>query len=228
MAARIDWIPVRNHVKLHTQSTATKTYVDGKFGDFGINGKGAEWVNNVFKVKWLTLDNAYKAWDSEGERTPAKIAALQDAERDFIPAYRELYMGFLKNNPNVTDSDLVEMGLPKRKVNPPTPAPVPTTYPIAKIDISLVSRLTISYVDSHTGKKGKPKGVAGAVIHWAILPAPPKDYAELYNSVLHTNSPLVLDFTEEQRDKTVYFRFAWQNVRGEKGAYGEIVSARVP
>jgi hypothetical protein len=220
-----DWLPT-THEALYDKSLITKNYAEGHLGDIGA-GKTAEWINSDFKVKWQAFANAFLAWQNPATRTPVIIAMLQETEKAFRPAYREFYR-YVKNNPVVTDDMLVAMALPLRSDNKPTPAPVPTSYPIAKIDIGTVSRLTVSYVDSHTGKKGKPRGVAGAVIHWAILPAPPVDYAEMFHSVLNTNSPLILDFAEEERDKTVYFRLAWQNVRGEKGAYSDIVSARVP
>ncbi|MDR0873790.1 MAG: hypothetical protein LBN27_10070 [Prevotellaceae bacterium] len=225
MATNNDWLPT-SHEALYDKGLQTKSYAEGHLGDIGA-GKTAEWINSDFKVKWQDFANAFLAWQNPSQRTPQKVAALREKEYAFKTAYREFYR-YVKNNPVVTDEMLVAMGFPPHSDNKPTPAPVPTSYPIAKIDIGTVSRLTVHYADSATGKKGKPQGVAGAVIHWAILPAPPTDYAELFHSVLNTNSPLVLDFAEEERDRIAYFRLAWQNVRGEKGAYGEIVSARIP
>jgi hypothetical protein len=46
--------------------------------------------------------------------------------------------------------------------------------------------------------------------------------------VLATRTPHILEFTEEERGKTVYVAICWQNEKGEKGPWSEIESAIVP
>jgi hypothetical protein len=74
----------------------------------------------------------------------------------------------------------------------------------------------------------KPYGVNGAVIVYAVLDAPPADVSALTRSVLATRTPHILEFTEEERGKTVYVAICWQNEKGEKGPWSEIESAIVP
>jgi hypothetical protein len=76
--------------------------------------------------------------------------------------------------------------------------------------------------------KAKPYGVNGAVIAYAVLDAPPADVSALTRSVPATRTPHVLEFTEEERGKTVYVAICWQNEKGEKGPWSEIESAIVP
>lgn len=45
----------------------------------------------------------------------------------------------------------------------------------------------------------------------------------LKNSPAHT-----LTFDENQRGKTVYFALRWENTRGEKGPWSQIVSSIIP
>ncbi|MDR0751261.1 MAG: hypothetical protein LBF12_01545, partial [Christensenellaceae bacterium] len=68
----------------------------------------------------------------------------------------------------------------------------------------------------------------GAVIAYAVLDAPPADVSALIRSVLATRTPHILEFTEEERGKTVYVAICWQNEKGERGPWSEIESAIVP
>jgi hypothetical protein len=58
--------------------------------------------------------------------------------------------------------------------------------------------------------------------------APPADHNALTRSVLATRTPHTFEFTEEERGKTVYMAACWQNEKGQKGPWSEIVSAIVP
>jgi hypothetical protein len=46
--------------------------------------------------------------------------------------------------------------------------------------------------------------------------------------VFDTNSPLDIEFTEEDRGKVVWFAVRWENTRGEKGPWSEIYFAIIP
>ncbi|MDR0873624.1 MAG: hypothetical protein LBN27_09220 [Prevotellaceae bacterium] len=221
-----EWIN-RTYEGLYEQTLQTRNYLDGNFGKFGVEGTSAAWVNNVFKPAQTNYGNAVLAWQNEAERTPAKITTLHTTHDALVPLYRELNK-MLRGLPTVTDTDLQEMALPKRSASGHTPVPVPASYPVASIDIGTIRHLTLHYTDSHTGKRGKPHGVAGAVIRWAILPEPPIDVEDLRNSILDTATPFSLDFREDERHQTVYFCLAWQNTRGERGVWGEIIRAIIP
>jgi hypothetical protein len=62
----------------------------------------------------------------------------------------------------------------------------------------------------------------------SLLDAPPADISALSRSVLATRTPHILEFTEEERAKTVYIAVCWQNEKGERGPFSEIESAIVP
>jgi hypothetical protein len=226
MSAAADWLQ-HNNEALHKQSILTYEYLDSRLEQFGITGTLADRITGVFATKHRKFDDAFAAWNNPATRTRAVTATFEDAKADFIPAYRELY-GFLKHNPNVTNEDLLKMGLPARSTDRPTPAPVPATYPALTVTPEGIRRIKAQYHDNYTLKKAKPKGVAGAVIKWAVLPAAPASVAELTNSALDTKTPHIFNFDEEQRGKTVYIAAAWQNTRGEMGAWSEIASAIIP
>lgn len=222
----MEWVR-KSFEGLYDQTTATVKYLDGKFGDFGINGTSAAWINNVFKPAQTTYVNAFLAWQNDADRTPAKITTLHTAREELVPLYRELNR-MLRGLPTVSDTDLQKMALPKRPAGSRTPAPVPTSFPVVSVDIGTIRRLVFHFTDSVTGKRGRPRGVAGAVVRWAMLSEAPRGVEDLLNSALDTATPFTLDFSEEDRHKTLYICMSWQNTRGEQGPWGEIVSAVIP
>jgi hypothetical protein len=133
----------------------------------------------------------------------------------------------LEHNPRVSVEDLKAMGI---AIPDPTntPAPVATTYPVYTTDSSVIRFLKLHFHDQNSLHKGKPRGQHGAEIRWAILASPPVNVNDLTRSAFDTSSPFTLEFDEADRGKTVHFCMRWENTRGEKGPWGEIVSAIIP
>ena len=110
-----------------------------------------------------------------------------------------------------------------------TPAPIADTYPDYDVNTGTIRRLTVHFYDQGQKKsKAKPEGQHGAEIRWAILGSPPTKIDDLVHSSFDTRTPFTLQFDEDQRGKTVYFCLCWENTRGEKGPWSEIVSAIIP
>jgi hypothetical protein len=187
-----------------------------------------QWLDTEFQPKYNFFVATFNAWLNPSERTQNKIIKLAEAEEAFKPAYRKLYTGFLKNNPLVTDDDLNSMDLPKHSSGR-HPSPVATEAPDADVDSSTIGRLTIHFFERGSNhKKGKPVGQHGAEIRWALLTTPPARWDELVHSEIDTNSPFTLQFEHDQRGQTVYFALRWENTRGEKGPWSDILSAIIP
>jgi hypothetical protein len=149
-----------------------------------------------------------------------KAVAVSKTIRDFVNT-------FLRFNRAVTDDDRVQLGLNVPDVKP-TPAPVPATYPDVDPDSSVIMRITLHYRDKGSSSRAKPAGVHGAEIRWAILDAPPAETDDLLHFDFSTHTPHTFEFKESERGKTVYFRLCWENTRGQKGPWSEIISAIIP
>ena len=221
-----DWLK-RSHEELCKQSAQTLTYLEGKFGDWGINGKSAEWINTVVKPAYNDNWNAFLAWENQSERTPSKTAALKRTEAVFIPLYRELYK-FLTGNPLVLDEDLLKMDMPERRSGKRTAVPVPTTVPLATIKTPSPAVVEIHFKDSGAERKAKPDGVHGVEIAWLKSDTPPSKWSELTNSAFDTKTPYTFTFENNERGERVYFALRWENTRGEKGHWSEIYEAVIP
>jgi hypothetical protein len=228
MAKSVDWLQ-RNHESLYNQAKATVGHLtDQVLNRVGITGPILAWYNGEFIPKNNAFNLAFEDWLNPADRTPAKTATLKTAENEFKPVYRKLYTGYLKNNPLVTDTDLVEMGLPKRFSGVKTPPTPPTSVIEATVDTSVPATLIVHYRDKNDRGTAKPKNVRGTELKWIILDIPPTDWAQLLNSEFDTRTPIKLVFSGNQRGKTVYFALRWENNVGDKGPWSEIYSAIIP
>jgi hypothetical protein len=155
------------------------------------------------------------------------IVAEKEAARKVLMAKIRDLVSFRLKNPVITDAQRVAMGLHIHDTTP-TNIPVPTTRPELDIEVLDFRRLKILFHDMGSANKARPYGTNGAVIAYAVLDAPPADPDVLTHTVLATRTPHTLEFTEEQRGKTVYVAICWQNEKGQRGPWSEIENAIVP
>jgi hypothetical protein len=159
-----------------------------------------------------------------GPATRDKNVARKSLEKSLRQAIRE----YLTNNHLLTDTDRESLGLPVYKTGR-TPAPVAKFAPDVEVDTSVIGRLIIYFFEKGgRHKKKKPAGQHCAELVWIISDVPPARWDELIHSVIDTNSPLELTFENDRRGKTVYFAVRWENTRGEKGPWSEIMNAIIP
>ncbi|GHU24388.1 hypothetical protein FACS1894164_10880 [Spirochaetia bacterium] len=146
--------------------------------------------------------------------------ALESTMRAFVQEY-------ITYSSTVTDDDRIKLGTPiHNKIR--TPVPPPSTIPEFEVDTSILQHLRIYFRDQGTKKRGKPYGVAGAEIRWDIRETPTLNQEELTHSEFSTSSPYTLEFSGNDRGKMVYFALRWQNGKGQKGAWSEILNAVIP
>jgi hypothetical protein len=222
-----DWIS-KSHEGRHNQAKQTMTYLSQssnltRMGLTGFQG----WITNTLQAVYGAFTAAFESWRNPAERTPVKTAALKTAENAFIPVYRHLYNGILKDNPLVTDADLVAMGLPERGDGERHPAPVPETSPAATAKTPEAGIVEIHFRDSSVdnSSRAKPFGVHGAEIGWVVSDTPPVNWSQLVHSSFDTASPFRLSFEGEDRGRRLYFALRWENTRGQKGPWSDIQDA---
>jgi hypothetical protein len=229
MTEHQDWLP-RNHEALFDQANQTFNYLllpanRDRMGFASTTPQG-QWLNAQLPNR-VAYTAAYNNWFDPSERTPNKTIKLTEAEEAFKPMYRELYTGFLKNNPLVTDEDLNSMGLPQRSTGGRHPAPIATTVPWTKAITALLRHVSFDYGGSETSK-AKPAGQHGMELIWEIAPEKPHSIHGLTHSAFDTHTPITLEFEEEERGKTLWYAVRWENTRGEKGPWSEIMSVVIP
>ncbi|MDR2516217.1 MAG: hypothetical protein LBC88_02415 [Spirochaetaceae bacterium] len=144
---------------------------------------------------------------------------------DFIGiAYNKAYVAY---NPAVTDADKERMGLPLHDTTR-TSVPPPSTIPELELDSSILRQVIVHFRDAGSGSRGKPPGVHGIELRWSLRASPPASVEDLANSAFDTATPYTFRFDEPERGKALYLCPRWENNKGEKGPWGEIVKAIVP
>jgi hypothetical protein len=231
MSTDKDWMK-RPHKDLHDQANQTNSYLEstGVRARMGLDTASpqGQWIDGTFLPALDRLNAAYEAWENPAERTMMKTAALNSAEAVFKPLYRQLYNGFLRGNPLITDTDLVAMGFSSRSSGGRKSVPAPATVPVGEIQTPSPGIVDIHFRDAGSESRRKPAGVHGVEIRWTMSNAPVNNWAQLANSSFDTNSPLRLSFSGEERGKTLYFALRWENTRGVKGPWSGIQSTIIP
>ncbi|MDR2414321.1 MAG: hypothetical protein LBD64_04975 [Odoribacteraceae bacterium] len=235
MATRADWVK-NNHLEFNQQIKQSTTYllVQENMTRMGFK-TGSEqeaWVKKIFSPKVSSYLSAFNNWYDEATRTRTATYDLYQEEKELKVLYRQLYTGFLKSSPLVTNEDLFRMNMPTRFSGPKSPAPVAGTHPASRADGSEIRVLRIHFgseIQKSVGvKKGKPAGQQAAMMCWGVRDSPATSIKDLPHVKLDTNSPFVLTFTDDERGKAFCYSLCWSNTRGEQGPFGPILMAIVP
>ena len=174
----------------------------------------------IWEAKFAVAENPATA-------TKAATREKNEAREALETKVRAVNREYLMYNHLLTDADRENMGLPIHKTTH-TPVPAPTTIPEFTVDTSVIRNLKINFRDAGSSSKAKPDGVHGAEIRWNIQDAMPASIDELGHSSFDTHTPFTLAFDENQRGKSVYFCLRWENAKGDKGPWSEIVKAIIP
>jgi hypothetical protein len=173
-------------------------------------------------VAFLTARTAYKQVNSSRNRL-IKDEAREAAERGM----EDFANTSIRYNKKMKEEDKQDYGI-HTPDHVPSPVTAPTSFPEADTDTSVIRQVIIHFWDSLTKKRGKPHGVHGAEIRWAILDHVPLSVKELINSDFDTASPFTLVFDESDRGKRLYFCLRWETSTNLKGPDGEIYSVIIP
>jgi hypothetical protein len=175
-------------------------------------------ANDNFQTLHLQADSPQKNSIIVAEKEAAK-KVLMETIRGLV--------GFRLKNPVITDVQRIAMGLHVRDTTP-TRIPVPSTRPEVSLAVADIREIVVNFHDMGSSSKARPYGVVGAVLAYSMLDAQPTSIDQLTRTTLATKTPHILEFTEEDRGKTVYIAACWQNERGEKGHFSEIANAIIP
>jgi hypothetical protein len=185
------------------------------------------WYDSTYSPKLIIYNSKYTLWINPATNTQMVRGDLNDAEKVFFPLYREFH-GLVKASPIVTNSDLIGMGFD------PRPDGNRTSHPVDKMFVDLNVKpigncmLEVSFENRDTGSSSVPYFLTGVVVFHEISDTPITDPNKLTKSVLASRSPHILRFSPEKRGLHVYMAGCYQNRRGEKGPWSEIVTVVVP
>jgi hypothetical protein len=217
-----DYIPAKEKDFYKWQSDSTK-YAKANLATWGV----AETAIADVEAKRTVYEAKYAISEDSATRTSPHVLARQEARKDYQLALREFFSGYVIYNPAVTDEDRRTMGLTVHDTKP-TPMPPPGTEPAATYNTPSPGIVDIGFRDKDEKGHAKPYGIHGAETAWGVLDVVPVDWSELPHSTFATHSPLRLTFDGHDRGKTLYFAVRWENTRGQKGPWTDILSAIIP
>ncbi|MDR2731339.1 MAG: hypothetical protein LBB81_10650 [Treponema sp.] len=215
-----DFIP-RRESELTAWADNFVTWVGEYAGDLDIPAAEINKLKIAVNFFKSTLEQARSP-----DRTPVIIATKNGAKRDMVAKIRAM-VRFRLQNPAVTDAMRIQLGLRARDTIM-TAIPVPTTRPEFSFRVRDLRRVQVRFQDQGSDTRARPYGTNGAVISYDILDGPPADPGHLTRTTLATRTPYTLEFTEEERGRTLYAALQWQNEKGERGPWSEIQSAVIP
>lgn len=221
------------------------------------DGDFAAWANAYYEAvkKWWDaqgldatdlkpLETALAEWvkDSpahfKAQAAAEGARAAKDAARAVVGGLEKQVRpitNFIQTYFKTTDADRATMGITVRDTSS-TPAPAPTSRPLALVDGG--ARLThqLRLVDESTptrGGRARPAGVLGAEV-WVKLVPPhdadqptPTDPNALSFLTMTTRPSFRAEFKAGDGGKTAVYMTRWVNTRGEKGPWSEITTATV-
>lgn len=161
---------------------------------------------------------------AEGARQ-AKDRARGGLEKQVRPI-----TNFIQTYFKTTDADRATMGITVRDTSS-TPAPAPTSRPLALVDGG--ARLThhLRLVDESTPtRRARPAGVLGAEVWVKLVDADtptPTDPSVLSFLTMTTRPSFRAEFKAGDGGKTAVYMTRWVNTRGEKGPWSEVAAATV-
>ena len=165
--------------------------------------------------------------DITNDPSRSKIAFRNAAQREATAVVRFIIRFYLRR-PEVTDSDLIAMGIPPID-NIRTMHKVVTEKVDFVIQISGIRRIIVDFwVQGVEHSKAKPKGYDGAVLVWNIGDDRPTEAEDFQLHTMASRRPFIIEFLDEDRGKTVWVALAWQNERGIRGEWSEFKSAIIP
>jgi len=165
--------------------------------------------------------------DVSNDPTRAQLARRNQAQRELITLIRFIIRFYLRR-PEVTDSDLIAMGIPPIDR-------IRTMHKVVteKVDFVLqiigIRRIVVDFWQQGIEhSKAKPRGYDGAVLIWNIGDERPPEADDFQFHTMASRRPFTIEFTDEDRGQTVWVALAWQNERGIRGEWSEFKSTVIP
>jgi hypothetical protein len=174
------------------------------------------------------FEEKYNIAENETTRNKLTVAAKNAALKKLKAGIRQMTKEYIISNHLVTDEQLLQLGLPIHDKKP-TPVPTPTSRVVAEAKVIGPGEIDFHIRDEGAGKSlAKPHGVTGCEGGFLISDTEPANWDDLVHSVYTTTSVLKLQFPNDQRGKRLWIAFRWENTRGEKGPWCEIMNVIIP
>ena len=183
---------------------------------------------DLLKTQSDDFEKKLEISEEPASRTKPNIQAKNTARKLLEKTLQQDIKEFLIFNRTVTDEDRDILGLPIYKTTR-TPSKVAGKSPNIEFDTSVPGQIGIHLYDKDgVHKRSKPEGQHGAEVASIVSDTPPEKWEDLIHSDFVTRSPLIKKFENDKRGKYLYVAGRWENTRGEKGPWSEIIRIVIP
>jgi hypothetical protein len=170
---------------------------------------------------------AFNTAEDPQTRTKATVKEKQEARKGYEAALREFIKAWLAYNPEMSDADRENFGLPVHDTKP-TPAPDIGSRPELEVDFKQIQKHILMVRDTEAKSAGKPAHVAGFEIWRKVGDPAPTTEADWQLVAQAPHSPHALNYSEAESGLRVYYRVRWVNTRGVPGPWSETQNAVIP
>jgi hypothetical protein len=167
---------------------------------------------------------AFQAAEDPQTRTKATVKEKQEARENYESALREFIKAWLAYNPEMSDADRENFGLPVHDTKP-TPAPPIESRPELEVGFKEIQKHVLTARDTGSKGAGKPAHAAGFEIWRKVGDPAPADDTDFQLVVQAPHSPYALTYTKAESGLRAYYRVRWVNTRGVPGPWSETMSA---
>jgi hypothetical protein len=205
-------VTVNNNLKYCTANQA----------DLGISKKDLD----TYTLKNTVWNSSWEKAKDPSHATVVDVAAKNDAKTDLLKFLRPFVKKVFYNNPDISDSMILDAGLrphSKTKTSYGKPKETPTfeVVPLAANTLQIITR-------NEQGKKSKPAGVLLIRTRYFIGENPPSDPADFPKFVDATKNPIKIFFNKADAGKDLTIAICYVGNNGVEGAYGIVVTIKVP
>jgi hypothetical protein len=203
-------------------------------------GLNQEWYQNEVltrKVKYVTAHGICK---DPSTCTASARKARDEARADYQEILSQL-VDILKALPTVTHKELDDMKIAYGKGGGPE-IPVTTQRPLMRVRLITSGMIEIDFLNSESGKHGKPRGGSGILLALGIAGADPDDHdsdkyrmaapavdpEQLPFRMYVTKGKVILEFKKHQAGLQVEAASCWTNATGKRGPWSDIISITIP
>jgi hypothetical protein len=159
--------------------------------------------------------SAYELAKADATRSPSNIIAKDQARFSVVASTRQL-AGIIQKFPGTTNQMRSDLGLTVPAVR--TPIPQPGTAPALTIGKRDGTAVRLRMADVNSVRRGKPPGVAGALIYSYVGPVAPVAIEDWNLEGQATRTLVDILFPAETAPGTVvWFTAQWYNPRGQTG-----------
>ncbi|MEZ6113742.1 MAG: hypothetical protein R3C99_22430 [Pirellulaceae bacterium] len=198
------------------------TTINANLADYGLDAADVETLSAA-QDAW---NSAFPAYSAAVSAADAALAAKNSARESLSTAVREVVRR-IQANSSVTDAARAAIGVTVADTTK-TPAAVPTTSPIGRVEQPNRLQHVIHFVDSATPtSKAKPAGIRGCQIWMKLGATPPASASELQYLATDTRTPYTVQFESSDANQTAHYWLRWENTRGQTGPWSPVVSATV-